>query len=193
MQNNNAQPYNDKNRSAGDKTSNNPARDEMDLTDSEHDKERLKPDEATIELPDVKDIPGQEFVQVPPAGMMADTTISSADEEGEGVFIDDEEDETDIMMGTEADISRQEKKVLEQTEGYLPTNDEERLQRATMDSTDFEGVPLNEGSFGPFVTGVDLDTNTVPDDTTADALGQGDEENKKYSLGGDRQDVNEER
>jgi hypothetical protein len=77
----------------------------MDLSDSKHDQERLRPDEATIDLPDVKDIPGQEFVQVPPLGMMADTTISSADEEGEGLFEDDEEDETDIVMGTEADIT----------------------------------------------------------------------------------------
>lgn len=60
-----------------------------DLTDSPHDAERLKGDEAILDLPDVKDIPGQEFVQAPPLGMMADTTISSADEEGEGLFGDD--------------------------------------------------------------------------------------------------------
>ncbi len=40
-----------------------------DLPDSPHDAERLKPEETIIELPDVKDIPGQEFVHVPPLGM----------------------------------------------------------------------------------------------------------------------------
>ncbi|HWJ02728.1 MAG TPA: hypothetical protein VNU93_03550, partial [Verrucomicrobiae bacterium] len=98
MRNNSADPYNDENRSRGDRSASDPARDKMDITDPKRDQERLKPDEGTIELPDVKDIPGQEFVNAPPMGMMADTTISSADEEGEGLFEDDEEDETDIVM-----------------------------------------------------------------------------------------------
>ncbi|HSB93443.1 MAG TPA: hypothetical protein VLC28_10010 [Flavitalea sp.] len=52
-----------------------------DIHDSKRDEERLKPDEATIDLPDVTDIPGQEHVTVPPLGEMGDTTASSADEE----------------------------------------------------------------------------------------------------------------
>src|SRR5690348_17294662 len=83
-----------------------------DLPDSPEDAERLKPEETTIDLPDVKDIPGQEFVHVPTLGELADTTISSADEEGEGLF-DDEDD--DIVMGTEADISAEDKRMLEGT------------------------------------------------------------------------------
>jgi hypothetical protein len=79
--------------------------------------------------------------------MMADTTISSADEEGEGLFEDDEEDETDIVLGTEADISRQEKSVLEKANNFTPTKDEERLERASLDSTDFEGEPLERKIF----------------------------------------------
>lgn len=57
-----------------------------DLPDSPHDAERLKGEEATIDLPEVKDIPGQEFVHTAPMGMLSDTTISSEDEEGEGLF-----------------------------------------------------------------------------------------------------------
>ncbi len=148
MKNNNANPYDNKNRTSGDRSSNDPARDRMDLTDPERDQERLQSDEATIDLPDVKDIPGQEFIQVPPLGMMADTTISSADEEGEGLFEDDEEDETDIVMGTEADITREEKQNLQRGENYMPTKDEDQLLRARMDNTDFEGEALNERSFG---------------------------------------------
>lgn len=191
MRNNSADPYNEENRSRGDRSASDPARDKMDLTDPKRDQERLKPDEGTIELPDVKDIPGQEFVNAPPLGMMADTTISSADEEGEGLFEDDEEDETDIVMGTEADIPKEDKIALERSETYMPTRDEDRLQQAHMDTTDFEGEELNEDSFGEDQSGRDLDIPANTDETRTDAMGQGDEENKHYSLGGDRQDPNE--
>jgi hypothetical protein len=193
MKNNNEQPYNRANRTRGDRTANDPARDKMDIHDSERDVERLKPDEATIELPDVKDIPGQEFVQVPPLGMMADTTISSADEEGEGLFEDDEEDETDIVMGTESDITNEERQTLEMGQDYMPTRDEAYLRQASLDSTDHEGERLNEKSFGEERSGSDLDTATADEDhdTTHDALGQDDEENKTYSLGSSENDSNE--
>ena len=148
------------------------ARDKMDLTDSSRDQERLRGDEATLDLPDVKDIPGQEFVHAAPLGMLADTTISSADEEGEGLFEDDEEDETDIVMGTEADITRTEKQTLQRSEDYMPTRDEAQLQRASMDSTDFEGEPLNERSFGDERSGSDLDIPGRINETRTDALGQ---------------------
>lgn len=58
-----------------------PHDDEFDLTDSPSDRERLKPEITTINLPDVDDIPGQENIHVPPLGELADTTISSDDEE----------------------------------------------------------------------------------------------------------------
>lgn len=66
-----------------------------DIHDSARDEERLQPDEATIELPDVADIPGQEHVHVPPLGELADTTISSDDEEGSGLFDDNDTAEDD--------------------------------------------------------------------------------------------------
>lgn len=193
MQNNNSDPYNKANRTSGNKSSNNAARDRMDLTDSERDQERLQGDEATIDLPDVKDIPGQEFVTVPPLGMMADTTISSADEEGEGLFEDDEEDETDIVMGSSADITSEEKKTLQAGAEYMPTRDEAYLQQASMDDADFEGEALNERSFGEERSGADLDVPGNTDEMETGSLGQSDEENKHYSLGGDDNDDNETR
>jgi len=60
-----------------------------DLPDSERDKEELKQEETTIDLPDVKDIPGQENIHVPDLREMADITIASDDEEGVGVFDDE--------------------------------------------------------------------------------------------------------
>ncbi len=165
----------------------------MDLQDSAHDAERLQPDETTIELPDVKDIPGQEFVQVPPLGMLADTTISSADEEGEGLFEDEEEEDTELMTGTEGEVSRTERETLERSDEDMPTRDDQALQQASLDNTDFEGELLNETSFGDDRTGADLDLGDVRDETTTEAMGQGDEENKHYSLGGDDNDANESR
>lgn len=193
MQNNNTDPYNKANRTSGDKSSNDPARNRMDLTDSLRDQERLQGDYATIDLPDVKDIPGQEFITVPPLGMMADTTISSADEEGEGLFEDDEEDETDIVMGKSGDITKEERKTLQAGDEYMPTRDEAYLQQASMDDTDFEGEALNERSFGEELTGSDLDIPGSIDETNKEGLGQGDEENKHYSLGSDDNDANENR
>ena len=46
-----------------------------DLPDSPRDKAKLEPETAIIDLPDVKDIPGQEFIHPAPMGEMADTTI----------------------------------------------------------------------------------------------------------------------
>lgn len=186
-----------KNRNAGtenndrqrDTTINRAASKNSDLPDSPHDAERLKPEITTIDLPDVKDIPGQEFIHTASLGMLADTTISSADEEGEGLFDDDEEDDEDeAIPGTEADVTKEEKIALQRANLDMPTTDNSQLLRASMDSTDFEGVELNEGSFGDERTGGDLDIPGAIDETTTDALGQGDEENKYYSLGSESND-----
>ncbi len=61
----------------------------FDLPDSPEDREKLKPEVTTINLPDVSDIPGQENITVPQMGAFADTTASSDDEEGTRVFGDD--------------------------------------------------------------------------------------------------------
>ena len=151
-----------------------------DLPDSPQDREKLQPEETTIDLPDVKDIPGQEFVHVPNIGEMADTTASSDDEEGRGVF--DQDDSEDLTPGNEADVTREEREALRDTT-YMPTRDEDRLRRARMDNVDFQGEPLNEESFGEgqSLSGADLDIDAAEDETRTDAMGQGDEENKLYS------------
>jgi hypothetical protein len=191
MRNESAEPYNNEKRSRGDRPANDPSRDRQEISDPKRDQERLQPDEASIELPDVKDIPGQEFVHAPPLGMMADTTISSADEEGEGLFEDDEEEQTDIVLGTEADITGEDKRILETADTYIPTRDEDQLQQARMDNTDLEGEVLNEASFGNEQTGRDLDVPANTDETQTDAREQDDEENKYYSLGSADNDPNE--
>jgi len=72
---------------------------ELDIQDSKSDEERLKPEVTTIELPDVKDIPGQEHVHPPSLGELADTTISSDDEEDllNGDSLDDDLENEDTI------------------------------------------------------------------------------------------------
>jgi hypothetical protein len=152
-----------------------------DLPDLKEDREQLQTEETFVDLPDIKEIPGQEFVNTPPGGSLGDTTISSADEEGVNVF--DKDDAEDLRhTGNDADVSRNEKKALEQID-YMPTTDEDNLQNARMDDVDFQNEPLNERSFGEERTGRDLDVPGNTNETRTTSMGQGDEENKYYSLG----------
>lgn len=161
-----------------------------DLPDSKTDREKLRTEETYIDLPDVKDIPGQEFVNAPPLGSLGDTTISSADEEGTNVF--DNDDSEDLRRtGNEFDVSRSERKTLEQA-GFMPTQDDENLQRARMDNTDFQNEPLNEKSFGEEKSGKDLDVPGAELDDANEEIGEEDEENNDYSLAGDDDNITEE-
>jgi hypothetical protein len=156
-----------------------------DIHDSPRDRERLEPDEATMNLPDVKDIPGQEFVHVPRMGELGDNTISSDDEEGRGVFDDDPADDTLMSMGNESDVPREEKAALEGTEDVQNTSDDNDLRRTSLDTRDEEGARLNE-SFDR--TGGDLDVPGAEQDDADEDIGEEDEENNPYSLGGDGKD-----
>ena len=152
-----------------------------DLPDSPRDRDELRSDKTTIDLPDVKDIPGQEFVHVPKLGEMADVTVSSADEEGVGIEGLDDEDDND--RDTDFDVRPDEKEALRDTT-YMPTRDEDNLRQARMDNVDFEGEPLNEASFGTgqSLTGNDLDTGDIYEEANADSIEGSDEENKDFSV-----------
>lgn len=146
-----------------------------DLPDSKDDQKELQSQETFIDLPDVKDIPGQEFVNIPPAGSLGDTTISSDDEEGIDVF--DKSDDEDLRRtGNDADVSRNERKALDRID-YMPTTDEDNLQKARMDDVDFQNEPLNERSFGDERSGPEWNAPGNTSETKKDAPGRGDEEN----------------
>lgn len=104
-----------------------------------------------------------------------------------GSDIDDEERDRDT---SDADVTPEERRTLENMS--MPTRDEEALSRAALDNTDFDGEPLNEAGFGTTVSGDDLDVPDETDETNTAALGQGDEENKYYSLGSDRHSAQDE-
>lgn len=101
-----------------------------------------------------------------------------------------EDEDTAGDRDREADVSPEERATLANM--YMPTDDEENLRRSALDTTDFDGDQLNEDSFGEVLSSADLDIPEEVDETTSTSLGQGDEENKYYSLGGDRQEGNEE-
>lgn len=100
------------------------------------------------------------------------------------------DEDTDNRGSNDADVTPEERATLQNM--YMPTDDEENLRRSALDTTDFDGDQLNEDSFGEVVSGADLDIPEEVDETQTTSMGQGDEENKYYSLGGDRQDQNEE-
>ena len=146
-----------------------------DLPESKRDKELLKPDEGTLELPEVKDIPGQEHVRPLPPGEMADTTISSADEEASELLDTDE----DILIDKELNVSNAERDLLRRSTESMATLDDEQLHAATLDSTDDEGEKLNESSD---MSGKDLDVPGSEDDNANEEIGEEDEENNSYSI-----------
>lgn len=162
---------------------------EEDIHDSPEDEEKMKSETFVIDLPDVSDIPGQENIVVPNIGEMQDVTISSDDEEGFGLFDDDEGDEdTDLIMGNEADVTATERTLLRRADEDMPVEDDPLLRRAELDKSDDQGDLLNEGSLATSVSGADLDMSGTDADDPMEAIGEEDEENNAYSLGSDSND-----
>jgi hypothetical protein len=137
----------------------------------------MQPEETTIDLPDVADIPGQEHVHVPKMKSYHDTTISSDDEEGKGVFEDD--------INPDTDVTEEERELLQRSSESMASQDDEDVRGVVLDNQDFEGEPLNEKVE---VSGDDLDVPGSGDDDDNEEIGEEDEENSSYSLGGDRYD-----
>ena len=146
-----------------------------DLPESDNDKKQLEPDEATLDLPEVRDIPGQEHVRPFLPGEMADTTISSADEEANELLDIDE----DILSDNETNVTNAEKDLLRRSSESMSTADDQQLNYATLDNTDDEGTPLNEKVN---LSGSDLDVPGSEEDDANEKIGEEDEENNAYSL-----------
>ena len=162
---------------------------QKDIEDPLADREKLRGDEATLDLPDVKDIPGQEYVHAPRPAEMADSTISSADEEADELWDDREA----ASVASDSNVTPLEEKLLDQTANDMPTTDDQNLRRAELDDRDMDGELLNEGTSASAVSGSDLDVPGAAQDDDNEAIGEEDEENNSYSLGGDDEWVNEER
>jgi hypothetical protein len=136
-----------------------------DLTDPERDRERMQPEETTIDLPGVEDIPGQEHIHVPKM-------------KGKGLFEED-------LSDSESDVTDEEIELLSRTEDSMSTIDDEDRRNLMLDSKDIDGDLLNEKDD---MAGEDLDVPGAGDDDDNEGIGEEDEENNSYSLGGDRKD-----
>ena len=149
-----------------------------DIHDNQRDIDRMQPEETTIDLPDVADIPGQEHITVPQMKSFHDTTISSSDEEGEGLFDEEEADD-------ESAVTEEEKELLARSADSMATEDDEDRRKLVLDNKDLDGDLLNEQME---LSGDDLDVPGSEDDDANEEIGEEDEENNSYSLGGDRKD-----
>lgn len=129
-------------------------------------------DPDTIDLPDVKDIPGQEHIRPPKMKEFRDTTISSSDEEGDEIFNDDDE-----LLDEDSNISPEELELLDTAGDDDP--DDERIRHARLDEVDNDGDPLNEDSD---LGGDDLDVPGADEDDADEAIGSEDEANNPYSV-----------
>lgn len=160
----------------------NPKKDELsDQIDSPHDREELEKETVEVTIPDVNEIPGQEDFVPAPLGELADTTISSADEEGDDIYEENIDDE--ILESEDSNVSQTEKDDLRKSANDMP-GDDQNLRRAALDSTDDDGTPLNEESFKKNVTGTDLDVPGAQQDDANEKIGEEDEENNEYSIAG---------
>jgi hypothetical protein len=152
-----------------------------DLTDPERDRKRMKREETTINMPEVKDIPGQEHITVPRFKEMQDTTISSSDEEGEGILDDLNQPSPAENADTDSNVSPLERKLLDESANETPDEENADLRKMALDESDNEGVPLNEKGFKKDRFGEDLDVPGADQDDSDEDIGDEDEENNVYS------------
>jgi hypothetical protein len=149
---------------------------QTDLTDSDKDKQKMEPETVILDLPEVKDIPGQEHVRPIPLNGLGDVTASSSDEEGDGLLDDEEDEEYD-----ETDVTPLEKELLRETGESTGSDEDQDVRRAVLDNTDDDGDPLNESEGHP-LSGRDLDVPGSEEDDENEDIGEEDEENNSYSL-----------
>ncbi len=148
-----------------------------DLTDPPKDRKHLEPEVATLDLPEVKDIPGQEHIRPMPPGEMADVTISSADEEAEDLLA--EVNEEDTAEDRNSNVTPDERELLRRSSESMSSKDDEELRKAAVDKTGEDGTPLNETTN---LSGDELDVPGREDDDANEAIGEEDEENNSFSL-----------
>lgn len=153
-----------------------------DIAESQDDKKHLQPDEGTLDLPDVKDIPGQEHIHPKLAGELADAHIVSKDEE-----LDELEIENRVVRPADENVSAEEKELLQRSSESMATPDDEKLRQSAVDNTDEDGEQLNEGVG---LSGEDLDVPGSEEDDADERIGEEDEENNSYSQEGEREDQN---
>jgi hypothetical protein len=96
-----------------------------------------------------------------------------------------------IVPGTDADVTNEDLRVLSEADQSTP--DSMNIQFSSLDNTDSDGDLLNEvSSLNQDMTGGDLDVPGSKADDANERMGEEDEENNYYSLGGDNHESQEE-
>jgi hypothetical protein len=107
--------------------------------------------------------------------------------------VDERDKDVSIVKGTEADITPEDLRMLESTDQNMDTPDARNLVYSSLDNTDLDGDPLNaDNSLMDDVAGTDLDIPGASADDRDELIGEEDEENNLYSLGGDNHESQEE-
>jgi len=146
-------------------------------------KDTKKPESEIIsmDMPEVKDIPGQENIKPPQFREMQDVTISSADEEGDGILDELNSDEEPVTGNGSSDVTNTEKRLLKKSTGHLPTEESEDFNKMALDDRDNDGELLNEKNIRQDRSGEDLDIPGAELDDEDENIGDEDEENNIYS------------
>jgi hypothetical protein len=127
-----------------------------DISDSPEDQEKLKPDQARLDLPELKDIPGATRSGKNIDKLTGDTTVSSADEEGDELLEEDDDLET-------GNVSPLEKKLL--SDSFDPSYDTDLpVDSFSLDDKDSEGELLEEKSQEVDLFGKDLDDDLIEEE-----------------------------
>jgi hypothetical protein len=131
-----------------------------DITDSPEDQEKLKPDQANFNLPEIKDIPGAGRSGKTASSLPGDTTISSADEEGDDLL---GEDDLDGDNENDENVSPLEKKLLR--DSFDPSYDTDLpINSLSLDEKDNEGELLEEKGQAKDLFGKDLDDELIEEE-----------------------------
>lgn len=132
-----------------------------DIQDSPEDQEKLKPEEATLDLPELKDIPGAIRSGKNASLLPGDTTISSADEEGSDLL--DDEEEVANLSGDGNRVTALDKQLLR--DSFDPSYDTDLpVHSISLDDKDNDGTRLNESGMDRDLFGEDLDDQLVQEE-----------------------------
>ena len=107
--------------------------------------------------------------------------------------IDERDKDTAIVAGTDADVTAEDIRTLQAAEQNMDSMDSSNLQKSSLDNVDADGDMLNEeSSLNIDMTGEGLDIPGSGADDMNESIGEEDEENNYYSLGGDIHESQEE-
>jgi hypothetical protein len=132
-----------------------------------------------MDMPEVKDIPGQEHVRPPHMKEMSDVTASSDDEEGKGLLDDLNKEDDDDTLDDNDNVTDLEKELLEESDRPV-TEETKDLRKLNLDPIDDDDQDMNEKD-NPMDMGEDLDVPGSELDDDDEELGEEDEENNSYS------------